>query len=209
VEPEGSLPCSQEPAIGPYPQLDEDGLPILKVFANILNTQLRTAHKGWSSGLRVDVGLTTPYFKWRSLLWDISQGLHLQDITGPSLKIFGTSRGCKMIQSWMLAYAYISCVYFPLILSLMKFFVCNRGSQVRELGITFIHYDFALWSAHVCSPLLAILEKHRYCSLIEYPSYMTLLLDQLVSVSASGWCVPLTFIPVPPSCFSWSRLMTF
>jgi hypothetical protein len=63
MEPEGSLPFSQEPAADLYPQLDEDGLPILKVFANISNTQSRTVHKVWSSCLAVSVWLTTPHLK--------------------------------------------------------------------------------------------------------------------------------------------------
>jgi hypothetical protein len=40
-----------------------DGLQILKVAANILNKQSRTADRGWSSGLGVGRGLKTPHRK--------------------------------------------------------------------------------------------------------------------------------------------------
>jgi hypothetical protein len=45
MEPEGSLPCSQKPATGPY---SEPAQP-----SSILNEQSRTADKGWSSSLWV------------------------------------------------------------------------------------------------------------------------------------------------------------
>jgi hypothetical protein len=32
IEPEGSLPCSQEPATGPYPESDESSLQLLTLF---------------------------------------------------------------------------------------------------------------------------------------------------------------------------------
>jgi hypothetical protein len=40
-----------------------DGLQIWKVAGYILNKQLRTAVKGWSSNLRLDDWLTTPHRK--------------------------------------------------------------------------------------------------------------------------------------------------
>jgi hypothetical protein len=40
-----------------------DGLQIWRVAANILNKQSRGTDKGWSSGLGVGVGLTTPHRK--------------------------------------------------------------------------------------------------------------------------------------------------
>jgi hypothetical protein len=82
MEPEGSLPCSQEPSNGPYPEPDRsssyhpilkwvpchhgmarcwfadggDDLQIRRVAANILNKQSRTTDKGWASSLGVGRG---------------------------------------------------------------------------------------------------------------------------------------------------------
>jgi len=44
-----------------HPQVGDggEGLQILRVAVNILNKQLQTANKGWSSSLWLGVGLTT------------------------------------------------------------------------------------------------------------------------------------------------------
>jgi hypothetical protein len=60
---EGSLPLSPGPATW-HSQHSmerplEEGLPIWRVAANILNEQLRTAEKGWFSGRQLGEFLTT------------------------------------------------------------------------------------------------------------------------------------------------------
>jgi hypothetical protein len=71
MEPEGSLPCSQVPIlyyiVGPHhhsmtcPQVEDgrDGLQIWIAAVNILNKQLQTANKGWSSSLGKGLTLLT------------------------------------------------------------------------------------------------------------------------------------------------------
>jgi hypothetical protein len=41
---------------------------MLKVGVTIVNTQLRTADKGWSSSMGMDFGLTTPHGKYQNVL---------------------------------------------------------------------------------------------------------------------------------------------
>jgi hypothetical protein len=45
-----------------------DGLQIWRVATNILNKQSRTADNGWSSGLGLSMGLTTPHRKRNKLV---------------------------------------------------------------------------------------------------------------------------------------------
>jgi hypothetical protein len=74
MELEGSLPRSQEPSTGPYPEADRrwapchhgmarpqvadggDTLQVWRVAANTLNKQSRTVDKGWSTSLGVGRG---------------------------------------------------------------------------------------------------------------------------------------------------------
>jgi hypothetical protein len=50
-------------------------LRVRRVAVNILNKQLWTADKGWSSSLGLGVGLTTPYRKFFLLLRNVSKHL--------------------------------------------------------------------------------------------------------------------------------------
>jgi hypothetical protein len=56
------VPCHQDMA---RPQVADGGddLQIWRLAANILNNQSRPADKGWSSSLKVGVGLTTQHLK--------------------------------------------------------------------------------------------------------------------------------------------------
>jgi hypothetical protein len=59
-----------------------DGLQLWREAANILNKQLRTADKGWSSSLGIGRGLTTPLREKISLLRNVHEALDLDGFLG-------------------------------------------------------------------------------------------------------------------------------
>jgi hypothetical protein len=101
MEPEGSLPCPQEPSTGPQPEPDQsnpynlnvrwvpchhgmarpqvadvgDALQVWRVAANILNKQSRTAEKWWSFNLGVGRGANNSSPSKISLLRKITRSL--------------------------------------------------------------------------------------------------------------------------------------